>query len=114
MISGVTVNVLRPSTSGTDRLGNATHGTPTKEAVANVLVAPGDTESFEASRPDGTSAMLTLHFPKSYAASLRGCEVELPTPWGGTWRVVGDPMPYIDGNTPTPWNRPVSVEVAHG
>lgn len=111
---GISVTVLRPSAPTTDRLGNEVPGEPAREVVENVLVAPGATEDMEASRPDGVTVALTLHFPKTYTASLRGCSVELAAPWAGTYRVVGDPRPYMDGNTPAPWNRPVEVEVAHG
>ena len=112
-IKGIEVTVLRP-TRETDRLGNEVDGEPVREAVADVLVSPGTTADMEASRPDGVTVALTLHFPKAYTASLEGCKVELPGPWGGTYSVVGDPKPYMDGNCPGRWNRPVMVEAAHG
>jgi hypothetical protein len=114
MIRGTAVTVLRPSAPTVDRLGNEVPGEPVPEVVENVLVVPGATADMEASRPAGVTVALTLHFPKAYAASLRGCSVELAAPWAGTYRVIGDPQPYMDDNTPTPWNRPVEVEVAHG
>lgn len=114
MINGTTVTVLRPTVTGQDRLGNPVHGAPTSEQVGNVLVAPGATADLEASRPEGVTVTHTLHFPKTYTASLEGCSVVLPAPWAGTYLVVGDPRPYMDENTPTPWNRPVEVEAAHG
>lgn len=112
--SAVAVTVVRPTAYMRDRFNNETYGDPVCEVVEGVLVAPDETSNMVASRPDGTSTVLTLHFPKTYTASLRGCSVELPAPWGGTYRVIGDPMPYMEENTPTPWNRPVRVEVAHG
>ncbi len=111
---GVAVTVLVPTVTGEDSLGNPVHGEPVREVVEDVLVAPGSTSSLDASRPEGTSAALTLHFPKGYDRRLRGCEVVLPEPWGGPWRVVGDPMPYEDGLCPGPWHMPVEVEAAHG
>lgn len=116
MIRGVTVTVLRPAAGRKDRYGTPTPAEPTREAVENVLVSPAATEDMEASREHGTIAALTLHFPKSYAGDLRGCSVKLPEPWGGTWRVVGDPRPYVDADCPPllPWHMPVTVEVAHG
>ena len=114
MISGTTVTVLRPTITGTDRFNAPTYGTPTEETVANVLVAPGATADLEASRPEGVTVAYTLHFPKTYTASLEGCSVVLPAPWTGTYRVIGDPRPYMDANTPTPWHLPVEVEAAHG
>jgi hypothetical protein len=114
MISGTTVTVLRPTAPTVDRFNDEVPGQPDREVVENVLVVPGETAELAASRPEGARVALTLHFPKAYTASLRGCSVELAAPWAGTYRVIGDPRPYMDANTPTPWNRPVEVEVAHG
>lgn len=108
---GIEVTVLRP-TRTTDRLGNEVDGEPEREQVDNVLVAPGPTADMEAARPDGVTVALTLHFPKTYTASLEGCSVELPEPWEGTYHVIGNPMPYM--RSPGQWNRPVEVEAAHG
>lgn len=114
LISGVDVGVSSPVNGEPDRLGNPTviYGTPV--TVENVLVAPSTTNDMEAARPEGVTVAYTLHFPKTFTESLEGCLVTLPAPWGGTYRVVGDPMPYIDVDTPTPWDRQVDVEAAHG
>lgn len=114
MFATTTVTVLRPGAPTRDRLGNDVPGEPTEEEVRGVLVAPGATADMDASRPAGVTVALTLHFPKSYAASLRGCSVRLGGRWEGTYRVVGDPMPYMDANVPGPWDRPVEVEAADG
>jgi len=82
--------------------------------VDDVLIAPGATESLEASRPEGVQVAYTLHFPKTFSGTLEGCEVVLPAPWAGTYRVIGCPSPYMDENTPTRWHMPVEVEAAHG
>ena len=111
---GVTATVERPTTEGTDRLGNPVPGEPETEVVHGVLVAPGATSNLDASRQAGVRSYLTLHFPKGYAGSLRGCTVTLPAPWGGPWRVVGDPMPYDDSLTPGPWHMPVEVVACDG
>ena len=113
MIRGVTVTVNSPYIEGLDRFNNVVYGM-TGSDVDNVLVSPGATELLEASRPEGVSVDYTLHFPKAFTGSLEGCTVTLPEPWSGTYKVIGDPKPYIDGNTPTSWDRPVEVEVAHG
>lgn len=114
MISGTEVAVLRPGAPTVDRFGNEVPGEPTRETVGDVLVVPGATEDMEASRPEGVTVAFTLHFPKGYEKSLEGCSVELPAPWAGAYRVVGDPRPYMDANTPTRWHMPVEVEAAHG
>lgn len=115
MISGTTVTVLRSVAGLKDRFGNPTKYTEESE-VADVLVSPGATEDLEASRPEGVAVAFTLHFPKTFTGSLEGCTVVLPEPWANKdgYRVIGDPRPYMDANTPTRWNRPVEVEAAHG
>lgn len=112
-IKGVTVTVSTPAYGSADRFGNAAISYTTAD-VDNVLVAPGMTADLEASRPEGVTVAYTLHFPKSYTASLEGCLVTLPSPWGGTYRVIGSPGPYIDADTPTPWHMAVEVERADG
>ena len=114
MIKGTTVTVMRPSSTVRDRFGNDVPGEPVPETVPAVVVAPGGTADMEAARPDGVTVAYTLHFPKTYTASLEGCSVALPAPWGGEYLVIGDPRPYMDENTPGRWNRPVEVEAAHG
>lgn len=113
MFNGATVTVHRPSTSGTDRFGNSVN-TWTTQTVDGVLVSPGATADLEASRPEGVMVAYSLHFPKTFTGSLEGCEITLPAPWAGTYRVIGSPGQYMDENTPTRWHMPVEVEVAHG
>jgi len=114
MIRGITATVLRPNQTGTDRLNNPVYGEPTREVVENVLVDSPNPQDMEAAREMGTTLVLTLRFPKTYGASLRGCSIELPAPYSDTYRVVGDPKPLLDANCPTPWHMDVNVEVGHG
>lgn len=112
---GTTVTVLKPIAGAADRFGNPTVSGFDREEVAGVLIAPGASADLEASRPAGSRVSLTLHFPKAWGgASLRGCSVELPAPWAGIYRVVGDPKSYDAANTPTRWNMPVEVEACDG
>lgn len=112
-ITGIEITVLRPQMTK-DRLGNEVEGALERESVANVLLVPGATADMQASRPAGVSVAFTLHFPKSFEGSLEGCSIELPPPWGGIYKVVGDPQPYMNHMVPGAWNRPVEVEAAHG
>ena len=114
MIRGVAVTVITPGAPTTDRLGNRVPGAPTSVDVADVLIGAPTTDDMEAARAEGVTLAYTLHFPKGFAARLRGCTVVLPEPWAGEYRVVGDPRPYMDANTPTKWHMPVNVEAADG
>ena len=104
------VAVLRPQASYDD-LGEPTFEEPSREEVPGVLVQPGATSDLDASRPNGVTVAYTLHFPKGYAKSLRGCSVELR---GDVFDVVGDPAPYTEANVPGPWSMPVEVTRADG
>lgn len=105
---GRDVEILRPSTSYSDGDVERKWG---RETVGDVLVAPGRTSSSSAAdRPDGTETSYTLAFPKTYAKSLRGCRVEID---GGTFAIVGDPLPYREG-CPTRWNRTAEAVRADG
>ena len=75
---GIEVTVLRP-TRTTDRLGNEVDGEPEREQVENVLVAPGPTADMEASRPDGVTVALTLHFPKTYTEPITSSAIPCRT-----------------------------------
>lgn len=111
MISGTTVTVTRRVMTGRDEMGEPVFSTQS-ESVGNVLVAPSSTDEMdETNRAYGVTCELTLHFPKDYTQSLEGCTVAV---YGGTYRVLGDPQPYMAANTPTPWNRPVKVARADG
>lgn len=105
---GQAVTVRRPSVDYAD--GDAVE-TWADEEVRGVLVAAGPTrDALDGNRPDGTAVAYTLAFPKSYAASLRGCRVVVG---GEELAVVGDPRPH-PANCPTRWNRTVEVTRVDG
>ena len=116
-IRGETVFLLRPVEGEPDAMGEPSL-TWARESVENVLpdpgssgMASGSSRDLDASRPDGVLTSMTFHFPKSYEAGLRGCKVE----WRGrVFRVVGDPVPYAEGNAPGRWNRAVGCEACDG
>jgi hypothetical protein len=112
-MKGTSITLRTPSGTELDRFGNEQHMF-IESTVDDVLIVPGPTELLEASRPEGVQVAYTLHFPKTFSGSLAGCEVELPTPWTGVYRVIGEPGRYMDANTPTRWNMPVEVEKAYG
>ena len=116
MIRGITASVELRDRSARDSFGNDVEAYLPQNAVDNVLVQPGAAAELDATRPDGVRVSLTLHFPKGWTGDLRGARVSLPAPWdgGNPYRVVGDPRPYMDANTPGAWHMAVEVERAHG
>ena len=110
LIQGETVTVIRCEVAR-DELGEPTGERVTREDVQNVVVAPGPTAELDASRPNGVTVAFTLCFPKGYGKSLKGCSVEIR---GRAYRVVGDPQPYTEANTPGDWNLTVEVERTDG
>lgn len=114
-LKGLTVTVLHPVPASTDPFGAPVPGTPAPEDVADVLVDnPTSTDIESTVRQYGVSCDLTLHFPKDYTGSLRGCSVELPAPWSDEFEVMGDPMPYDPALVPTSYGMPVHVRRVSG
>lgn len=105
-----TAVVSRPVGVGFDRYGAPVQGVET-EAVSGVLFCPGGTADLEATRPLGARVDATIHFPKGYGRSLKGCTVKCA---GRSWRVVGDPCAYMDANTPGAFSMAVEVEAVDG
>ena len=106
MIRGAEVTVLRPGAPTRDRFGNDVPGEAVSETVPGVVIAPGATADMEASRPEGVTVAYTLHFPKTYTATLEGCSVTLPAPWGGTsaWSsTASSPGPMTTAFSPSRW-----------
>ena len=114
MIRGKTVVVKTPTEWETDRFNNRVVTAYSETPVSNVLISPGATLELEASRPEGVSVSYTLHFPKTFMGNLEGCLVVLPSPYTGTYRVIGKPTPYQSENTPTLWHLPCEVAAANG
>ena len=116
MISGEPVTVLSPVGAGEDE-----YGQPVREwleaQVDDVLVCGPSTEDVgsglrtDSGHPDGDAVSLTLHFPKTYTAPLRGCRVALR---GKTFDVLGDPVALTAANVPGRWDRAVPVRLVEG
>lgn len=103
------VTVIRPTVERDD-LGEPIEAGASREEV-RCVVCPGATSDMDATRPEGVTVSYTLHFPKTYAGSLRGCSVEVR---GEVFGVVGDPMRTAEAATPGPWNMAVEVARADG
>ena len=107
---GEQVTVWTPTTTYDASMDAVT--TWNETLVSDVLVDPTTGSDVEDNvRLDGTRARMKLHFPKTFSDSLRGCKV---TVRGRDYRVIGDPQPYTDANTPTRWHMPADVEGVDG
>lgn len=112
MIRGEKVTVVAREVVGRDELNEPVYEL-VESVVENVVVAPGPREDLaEGSRPDGVRVSWTVHFPKTFTGSLRGASVKVRADVAR--KVIGDPQPYTDANTPGPWNRPVELEGVDG
>lgn len=110
LIAGCAVEVLRPVQTGADRFG-APVVEMQAETVENVLPQPEATGDVGEGRPAGSSVSMAFHFPKGYGQSLKGCVVS----YGGkSYRVVGDPKPWLEENVPGPWSMRVETEAVDG
>lgn len=110
-VSGV---VFSPVLGQKDRLGNPVETFDKGTDVNGLLVSPSDTSDLDAERIFGDSTTLTVHFPKTWTSSLRGCRLQLFGAWAGVYRIIGDPVPYIADNTPGDWWLPVQVVEVDG
>lgn len=109
---GETVIVQRREQTGTDAFNEPIYGW-TETAVEDVLTSPGSRSDLnDSNRPDGVLVAWTLHMPKSFTGSLRGCLVKVRD--DEPRAVIGDPQPYMNINTPGRWNRPVELEGSDG
>lgn len=110
LIAGETVAVRTPSVTYDEHMEEVVEWQET--TVANVVVTPGATSDvLDSTRPDGTRVALTLGFPKTFTASLRGCRVSVR---GKKYAVIGDPQPLTAENVPGSLNRTVEVEAVDG
>ena len=94
-----------------------------KGILDDVLIVPGDTSDLTGSlRSEGDRTVYTLHFPKGFPGAVKGIPQEFLKSLKGArvrvrgevFRVIGDPKPYRNNNTPTRWNMPVKVEAVNG
>ena len=113
MIRGTTVTIIGRTQSGIDPGGDPIWS-ETEERVDDVLVQDGTQANSTASTsPEGISVDRTIHMPRKWIFhSLRGCRVRLPD--GIEYSVVGDPIPYDGGLTPTRWNLTVDLHDERG
>ena len=107
----IDIAVLRPKAITVDEFNAKVYEWIEEPDLIAVIATPGTAAELDSSRPDGVVVSWTLHFPKTYTSSLKGCRVRV---YGIEYKVVGDPQPYMPENTPGAFNRPVEVEAIYG
>ena len=110
LLPKTSVTVIRRRSVGKDPF-IATICENVRADVDGVLVSPGATSDLDASRPEGVRVVYTIHFPRGYGKTLKGCLVQY---LGDTYRIIGDPQPYMGDGTPGPWDMAAEVERVDG
>lgn len=102
----------RVPTGAKNKLNDPVYTEETFE-ISGCLIAPTvePLDRVESSALDRDIAIVRLHLPKTDSRDVSNCSVDFD---GQTWRIVGKPVKFMDGNTPTEWNRYVRAEAVNG
>lgn len=102
----------RVATGEKDGLNNPKYSEQTF-TISDCLVAPASEplDRVESSALDRNMSILRVHLPKSDSTSVENTSFN----YGGRkWEVIGDPVPFMNENTPTMWNRYLRAESVNG
>jgi len=87
----------------------------TEITVSDVLVGEPSTDDIQSNLTVyGKKTSYTLAIPKGDANTWEDCEVILPEPFGGRYKVIGNPTAGIEANIPLRWNKKVNIERLEG
>lgn len=110
LLHGVPIQLKVKVQTGENRFGEPIFADDW-ETVEDVLVGLPSTEDLPApGELNGRRVDYLLGIPKGDSHDWTDTEVELPAPFGGTYRTVGFPIAGIDDLIPLRWNRKVRVE----
>lgn len=83
--------------------------------VSDVLVGEPNSEDIQTNLTAyGKKTSYTLAIPKGDTNIWEDAEVILPEPFGGTYKVIGNPTAGIEANIPLRWNKKVNLERLEG
>lgn len=107
-MKGITLTFEKQIQSGTDKLKNPKYITEDIE-VEDCLVAPVTvpTNAREEQAIAQSRDQIYIHFPKLCTEDLSASNVTYD---GKTFKLDSDTVKFMDGNTPTRWNRYVRAE----
>lgn len=110
MITGIKIQLAVKAQTGTDEFNRPVYS-KVYEDVENVLVGqPTSQEAIDTLNLTGRKVVYTLAIPKGDTHVWEESEVILPTPFAGTYRVIGIPTAGIEANIPLSWNMKAQVE----
>lgn len=100
---GMEIDFIQKVASGTDDLNNPTYTTQTV-TVADCLVAPitEPTTAREQQAMEQSKDQVRVHMPKTSTADVGDSSFVYD---GKTFRLDSSAVKFMDGNTPTRWNR---------
>lgn len=87
----------------------------TEIIVHDVLVGQPNTDDIQTNLTAyGKKTTYTLAIPKGDTNTWENNEVILPEPFGGRYKVIGNPTAGIEENIPLRWNKKVNLERLEG
>lgn len=102
-MKGIALTFVKKVESGKDALNNPTYTTE-DIVVADCLIAPitEPANAREQQAMEQSRDQVRIHLPKSYTGDVGGSTVA----WDGkAFSLDSDSVKFMDGNTPTRWNR---------
>lgn len=113
-MKGIEITLISKTADGLDAFNQPVYK-DTKVTIADVLVGEPSTTDIENNLTAyGKRTAYTLAIPKGDTNVWEGAEVELPAPFDGTYRVIGDAIAGIEANIPLRWNKKVHLEQIEG
>ena len=109
---GMTLTFVKKVANGTDSMNNPTYG-PSFFEIDDCLVAPitEPANAREQQAMQQSRDQIRIHLPKTSTADVSNSDVE----YGGkTFHLDSDSVVFMDGNTPTRWNRYFRAECING
>lgn len=109
---GMEIVFTQKVANGTDDLNNPTYTTQ-QVTVDDCLVAPitEPASAREQQAMDQAKDQVRVHLPKAYTGDLGGSSFDYN---GKTFTLDSSSVEFMDGNTPTRWNRYFRAECLNG
>ena len=111
---GIDITLISKTQTGTSGFNQPIYK-ETEITVHDVLVGEPSTDDIQTNLTAyGKKRSYTLAIPKGDISTWANAEVVLPEPFGGRYKVIGNPIAGIEANIPLRWNKKVSLEKLEG